>query len=123
MMRDGVKQMNDIRMKAAESVVALIDQTVRMLQEAAPAGSEVILFGSHARGEAHADSDADFMVVEPEVDDPWGEAVRLRRHVGKIPLAMDVIVVSRELFEAWKGGVNSVIARAHREGKRYAFTA
>lgn len=115
--------MDDTHTKSAESVVGLIDQTARMLQEAAPAGSEVILFGSHARGEAGPNSDADFMVVEPEVDDPWREAVRLRRHVGKVPLAMDVIVVSRELFEAWKGGVNSVVARANREGKRYAFTA
>ena len=101
----------------------IVDQTARALLEAAPLGSEVILFGSYARGTAGPHSDADFLVVEPTVGDPWGESVRLRSHVAAVPLAMDIIVVSRELFEAWKGQVNSIVSRAHREGKRYAATA
>jgi hypothetical protein len=63
------------------------------------------------------------MVVEPDISDPWDEAVRLRRQVGHVPLAMDAIVVSRDLFEAWKGQVNSVVSRAHREGRRYVVSA
>jgi predicted nucleotidyltransferase len=39
----------------------------------------VILFGSHARGEAGEHSDLDFLVIEPEVED-WGrESARLHR--------------------------------------------
>ena len=30
----------------------------------------IILFGSHARGDARADSDIDLLVLFPEVDDP-----------------------------------------------------
>jgi predicted nucleotidyltransferase len=101
----------------------IVDQAARALLEATPQGSEVILFGSYARGNAGPHSDADFLVVEPIVSDAWGESVRLRRHVADVPLAIDIIVVDRQLFEAWKGQVNSIVSRAHREGKRYARTA
>jgi predicted nucleotidyltransferase len=100
-----------------------VDRAAHMLLDAAPEGSEVILFGSYARGTAGPHSDADFLVVEPAVGDAWNESVRLRRYVAAVPLAMDIIVVSRELFDAWKDGVNSVVARAHREGRRYARSA
>jgi predicted nucleotidyltransferase len=97
-----------------------IDHAAQTLLEAAPQGSEVILFGSYARGDANPHSDLDFMVVEQNVTDSLGESVRLRRVLREVDASIDVLVVSRERFEAWKGGVNSVVARAHREGRRYA---
>ncbi len=39
----------------------------------------IILFGSHARGEAGEDSDLDFLVIESHVEDRAKEMVRLRR--------------------------------------------
>ena len=80
-----------------------IDEAARMLLRATPEGSEVILFGSHARGDAAAHSDVDFLVVEPAASDAWHESVRLRRHLARVPLAMDVIVVSRARFNAERG--------------------
>ena len=94
-----------------------------MLLAAAPEGSEVILFGSYARGDADADSDMDFMVIEPTLPNKRAEMVRLRQVLRDLRVPVDVLVESRALFEAWKGGVNSVVARAHREGKRYARSA
>jgi predicted nucleotidyltransferase len=96
----------------------VVDQTARALLNATPEGSEVILFGSYARGNAGPYSDADFLVVEPTVSDAWRESVRLRRHVAKVPLAMDIIVVSRERFEAERNSVNGLLAEAAR-GKVY----
>lgn len=46
----------------------VIAEAGRRLAAAAP-GARVILFGSHARGDAALHSDLDFLVVEPEVDD------------------------------------------------------
>jgi uncharacterized protein len=57
---------------------AVIVEVALRLASAAP-GAKVILFGSHARGDAGRGSDLDFLVVEPEVEDVVAESVRLRR--------------------------------------------
>ena len=44
----------------------------------------MILFGSHARGEADEGSDFDFLVIERQVDDRFGEMVRLGRILGRL---------------------------------------
>lgn len=100
-----------------------IDRAAQMLLDAAPKGSEVILFGSYARGNAGVHSDLDFLVVEPVVEAQHDEMVRLAKAVRELGVPVDVLVTSKEVYEAWKGGVNSVIARAHREGRRYALSA
>lgn len=97
-----------------------IDQAAQMLLEAAPRGSEVILFGSYARGDAGPDSDVDFMVVEPFVRGQRSEMVRLRQVLRPLRIPVDVLVVSREGFEAWKDKINNVVYEAAREGRVYA---
>jgi predicted nucleotidyltransferase len=62
----------------------------------------VILFGSHARGDAGPGSDLDFLVVEPSVDDPAGESVRLRRTLRGLGLFADVVVISEREAEEWR---------------------
>ena len=89
-----------------------------MLLEAAP-GSRVILFGSHARGDAEADSDVDFMVVEPQVVNRHAEMVRLAEVLRPLLLPVDVVVVSAERFDYWQDTPNTVIYRAAKEGKVY----
>ena len=97
-----------------------IDRAARMLLDAAPKGSEVIVFGSYARGDASAESDVDFMVVEPSVQSQRAEMVRLREVLRPLRIPVDVLVVSREGFEAWKDKINNVVYEAAREGRVYA---
>ena len=54
----------------------LIAEAGRRLCKAAPPGTRVILFGSHARGQAGRHSDLDFLVIEPEVENTVAESVR-----------------------------------------------
>jgi predicted nucleotidyltransferase len=58
---------------------AVIQEAGRRLLEAAPPDTRVILFGSHARGKAGRNSDLDFLVIEPSVEDAIEESVRLDR--------------------------------------------
>ena len=93
-------------------------QAIKLLLDAAP-GARVILFGSHARGEARPGSDLDFLVIEPEVEDRMGEMARLATVLAPLMIPTDVLVVSAERFEYWKDTPNTVYHRAVREGKVY----
>jgi predicted nucleotidyltransferase len=59
----------------------LISEAGRRLAVAAP-GARVVLFGSHARGDAGSESDLDFLVIESKVDSRHKEGARLRRTCG-----------------------------------------
>jgi predicted nucleotidyltransferase len=97
----------------------VVKQAVDLLLRAAPAGSKVILFGSHARGEARPDSDLDFLVVEPRVENRYAESIRLREALRNLDSAVDVLVVSAKIFQEWADTPNTVIYEAAREGKVY----
>jgi len=96
---------------------AIIEKAVDLLLEAAPAGSRVILFGSHARGDAGPDSDLDFLVIEPKVTDHRAEMVRLHHVVHALRLPVDVLVVSEAVFEEWRDTPGTVLYDAAREGR------
>ncbi|MGN6254728.1 MAG: nucleotidyltransferase domain-containing protein [Solirubrobacterales bacterium] len=83
---------------------------------AAP-GAQVILFGSHARGEANPHSDLDFLVVEPEVDNEAEESVRLHRTLRDLRVPADVIVVSREYADRWREVRGGLIHAALSQGR------
>ncbi|MDW8468095.1 MAG: nucleotidyltransferase domain-containing protein [Burkholderiales bacterium] len=87
------------------------------LRDAVPAGSQVIVFGSAARGEAAADSDLDLLIVEPEVADRAAETVRLALLLGRRLLPADVVVISRSAFERERQIPNTLAWRAAREGR------
>lgn len=95
---------------------ALIAEAGRRLAAAAP-DSQVVLFGSHARGEATPHSDVDFLVVEPEVANEAEESVRLRRTLRDLRLPADVIVVSREYADRWREIRGGVVHAALSQGR------
>ncbi len=81
---------------------------------AAATNAQVILFGSHARGEAGPHSDIDVLVVEPEVANEAEESVRLHR-ILRMPA--DIIVVSREFADRWSEVRGSLVHAALSEGR------
>jgi predicted nucleotidyltransferase len=94
----------------------LIEEAARRLSEAAP-GARVILFGSHARGDAGSRSDLDFLVVEPTVEHRGEESVRLRRALRGLRVAADVIVVSARDVDEWRDVRGSLVHAALAEGR------
>ena len=99
-----------------------IAQAARLLLEAAP-GSTVILFGSHARGQAGPDSDLDFLVVEPKVASRRQEAVRLRDVLRPLRVPADGLVVSEGTFRGWSDMPGTVYYEASHQGRVFHGTS
>jgi len=95
----------------------LIAEAGRRLAAAAAPDSQVILFGSHARGEATSHSDVDFLVVEPEVDNEAEESVRLHRTLRDLRVPADVIVISRDYAERWHEVRGGLVHAALTQGR------
>lgn len=109
---------------AEESLMSITDADLAAMRAAIVETAHperIILFGSHARGEARADSDVDLLVIEAEPFGPqrsrFQEIARLERAMGTIPVATDILVYSLEEVERLKSSTNHVVGRALREGK------
>lgn len=107
-------------MKQVEVTDALLQQMVEVIvDEADP--EQVILFGSHARGDASADSDVDLVIVESDPfdgdRDRGAEAVRLWWALANFAVPKDILVYSSDEVKYWRNSINNVLARALREGK------
>jgi predicted nucleotidyltransferase len=94
----------------------MISRMTELLVEAA-CPKRIILFGSHARGDATEESDLDVMVVEESVSDRLREMVRLSRLLRPLGLALDLLVVSEEKFSYWRDTPGNVYFEAASEGK------
>ncbi len=98
----------------------IIAKMVETIVEAAHP-EKIVLFGSRARGDSSGLSDVDLLIVEPDPFDKKRsrrkEMARLWRLLADIPLAKDILVYSRDEVDYWSDSLNSVVARAMREGK------
>ena len=100
---------------------ALIAEAGRRLSEAAPE-ARVILFGSHARGDADRDSDLDLLVIESEIKNRNAEFVRLRKALRGLDVPIDLVLVTSEHIEEWGHFEGTVLGDALREGRVLAET-
>lgn len=115
-----VESQGDWKREGNRGVWMITEETIReavrrIVSAAHP--TRVILFGSHARGEADEGSDMDLLVVVPEVPDKYAEMVRLRGAVGDIGAGVDVLVCSETELRERKDWCTSPVYWALREGK------
>jgi predicted nucleotidyltransferase len=79
------------------------------------------LFGSRATGQAHPDSDVDFMVVVDHAfrsgESRMAELLRIRKLLSGFRVPKDIIVYSADEVAHWRSARNHIIARCLREGK------
>ncbi|MEO1132777.1 MAG: nucleotidyltransferase domain-containing protein [Cyanobacteria bacterium J06639_1] len=83
--------------------------------------SQIVLFGSYARGEAVESSDLDLMVV---TRDRYDGKVSRRKQLGEIYRALsdiripkDILLFSEAEVGHWRTSTNHLIAEAYRDGK------
>jgi uncharacterized protein len=94
---------------------AHIDRMVRrIVKQFHP--ERIILFGSHARGDARPDSDVDLLVVLAANGSVREQRLAIRRALHDIPVPLDVIVTPPADFAWRKDVVGTIEWPATREG-------
>jgi predicted nucleotidyltransferase len=102
--------------KRASSARKDIEKMVaRIVRRFAP--EKIILFGSHARGDAGPDSDVDLLVVMPVAGSEREKAIEIGVALHDIPIPKDVVVVRPEEFQWRKDTIGTLEWPAWREGK------
>ena len=77
----------------------------------------IIVFGSHARGEARPDSDLDLLVVVPHLGDKRETAVGMTKALRGLRAAIDVVPTDPDEIARRGETPGDVLRSALREGK------
>ena len=100
------------RTTAQAHIDRLVERIVRKFHP-----EQVILFGSHARGEAGPDSNIDLLVIMPVEGSVCDKRLEIRRALPDLPVPVDVVVTTPEDFAWRKDVVGTIEWPATREGK------
>jgi predicted nucleotidyltransferase len=95
---------------------ALEEITRRLVAELHP--EQVILFGSHAWGVPHEDSDLDLLIIlAASEESPHRRAVRAHRALRGIPVPCDILVKTQAEIQGINPVRSSLLYRALTEGR------
>lgn len=98
--------------KIQRQINTMVSRIVRQFQP-----EKIILFGSHARGQALPDSDVDLLIVMPVTGSKRQKAVKIGVALHDIPIPKDLVVVTPEEFQWRKDIIGTIEWPASREGK------
>ena len=76
----------------------------------------IILFGSHARGDASAESDVDLLVVADTAVPPEKRYAAVRRLLAEYPASFDIVVKTPQEYARWRTVVNHIVYFADKYG-------
>ena len=77
----------------------------------------VVLFGSHARGDAAKRSDVDILVVAESSRPRYERAVPIYRAIADVPVEVDVVVYTPTEVREWSRVSQAFVTTALREGR------
>lgn len=98
-------------MVSFDEILDVRDQIVREFRP-----QSMILFGSHARGTAHAESDVDLLVIMPFPGSPLRKAIDILRKI-KHRFPLDLIVRTPDYIEQRKQMNDPFIIEILEQGK------
>jgi predicted nucleotidyltransferase len=87
----------------------------RLVREFDPV--RIILFGSHARGDATEHSDVDLLVVLPHLDDPGDVMEEMLGALEDVPVPKDVYPADETELERERDLIGPLFRPALRDGK------
>ena len=99
-------------MDSAAAISTMVD---RIVEGFAP--ERIILFGSHARGNASRWSDIDLLVVMKKAPDLRELTVEIRQTLSDLPVSKDIVVTTPERLEERSRMVGTVHRAAMLDGK------
>jgi predicted nucleotidyltransferase len=104
-------------MSARADAQSAIEEIVhRIAERFSP--EKIILFGSHARGDAGVDSDIDLLVLFSNVEDEHARAGQIYAAlIGCSAIPKDIVVSTTARFERYRNVVNTVYWPAAHEGR------
>jgi uncharacterized protein len=98
------------------SIAAVIDDAVdRLVRHFHPL--RIVLFGSHARGDATPDSDLDFLIVMPDGTDRRQTAIEIHAFLRNLTMPKDILVTTPQEISRRGEVIGSALRSALREGK------
>jgi predicted nucleotidyltransferase len=87
----------------------------RIVRELDP--ERIILFGSHARGNADEQSDVDLLVVADTALPPRQRYAAVRRLLAEYPASFDIVVKTPAEYARWRNVVNHIVYVADKYGR------
>jgi len=93
-----------------------LDEIVRRIAEVA-GPDRVILFGSHARGDARPNSDYDLLIVGPSELPRWRRTVALYAALSGVEAPYDLVWYTQAELDDWAGVRSHFATTAQREGQ------
>jgi uncharacterized protein len=95
---------------------AILEMVRRIVEKFHP--EKIILFGSHARGEAGPDSDVDLLVImEVDKSARRKKSIEMDMALIGIPLPADIILLSPSQADKQKYAIGSIAYPAIKEGE------
>ena len=95
---------------------ALLEQVTRTIIERFHP-KRIVLFGSHARGDAGSDSDLDLFIEMQTSQRPPERAIEVSAAFGLRPWPLDVVVYTPEEVQRLQGVNGTLLSTIEKEGK------
>ena len=97
--------------------LAVVEEAGRRLARAAGEAAQVVLCGPPVQEGVGNGRDLRFLVVEAEVENEAEESVRLARELRDLRIPVEIVVVSRGYFDAWRNVRGSIVHSAVEDGR------
>ena len=94
----------------------VLDEMVRRIAEGFKP-QRIILFGSHARGDATEDSDYDLLIIAPSSEPRWRRSVPIYEALMGLRVAKDIVWWTEEEVAEWQAVRNHFVNSAISEGR------